>query len=154
MFSAIITFSICKWLFLKKGLKTFDLTLASQYPRLTLAVWYLMFQAAVKSINRCQPPPRSKQREGGGPTRPPATWPGVIWTRPPMPQKSCSLNHSACKNNQVNLYNVASAQRGVNLNSPNDCGKQLCCIQVQICTGSFRQGFSEDCHNSPKDPFV
>lgn len=101
--------------FFKKGLETFDLTLVSQYPRLTLAVWYLMFQAAVKSINRCQPPPRSKQREGGGPTRPPATWPGVIWTRPPMPQKSCSLNHSACKNNQVNLYSVAPAQPGSTL---------------------------------------
>lgn len=141
-----------KWLFLKR-MKTLDLTLVSQYPRLTLAVWYLMFQAATKSINRCQARRRSKQREGEAATRPPAAWPGGIWTHPPKPQRSCSLNHSAWKKGESSQRCMGTAA-GLKPNSPNDCGEELCCVQVQVGTGGFRQGFSEDCHNSPKDPFV
>lgn len=85
------------------GYKIVDLTWVSRCPRLTLAVGYLTSQAAVKSVNRSQPPPRSKRCEGGAATHPPATWPGVTWTRPPKPQKNCTLNHFACKNNQVDL---------------------------------------------------
>lgn len=88
---------------LQSGYKIVDLTLVSRYPRLTLAVGYLTSPAAVKSVNRSQPPPRSKWCEAGAATHPPATWPGVTWTHPPKPQKSCTLNHFACQNNQANL---------------------------------------------------
>lgn len=90
--------------FLKLGFKIVDLTLVSQYPRLTLAVWCLMFQAGVKSVNRSQPPPRSKRYEGGAATRPPTTWPEGTWTHPPTPRRSCTLDHSACNNGRRELY--------------------------------------------------